>query len=425
MTEVEYAGIVLEDQLLDHLATPEGAMMIWRERLSPEVINESDDGIREALEFVVGYIEQYGEAPTVSIIAEETGYEDFNEPEVPIEYLLDKLNERFKKQEVQKAVKKVARLSNVAPHEALTLGFSEFSRIMGETASQRSTFDTHNMGLVLDRYKHRQETSTEGLSWGFPEMDKLLQGLRKGELYFVVARPKRFKSWMLVKSALECFYNGHDVTLFSLEMTAEEIQDRIFCMITGVSYTQFQHRSLMPRDLQVLEDAKHWLMEQPMKLRVIRPPMGERTIGHMKQIAKEHGAQAVFIDQLSWIESTRKASIDQRWREVAFICEDAKEAAMDFPVYIAAQFNREAQGAKSVFDLDLANIGLSDAIGQTADTLLGIYSSKEMKASGIMQYGVIDSRAFDQSAWEVKIELGLNTNFRVIEEIDPDDVKDE
>ena len=415
----EFPGLVLDDQVLDHLATPEGAMALWRERVNPELISESNDGIRDALAFVYEYIDQYNEAPDIAILSEETGYDQFEDPIAPIEYVIDELRERNIRQQLKKTVTKIGRMAS-SPQEALHLGFSEFSRTIGETTSHRDILDTKNLGLVKERYLDRKENGVIGATFGFAEMDDAFGGgLQVGRLVFYIARPKRFKTWLLLKSACTTFENGHNVDVFTLEMSPEEIQDRAACMLAGLSWSLFEARMLSEEHLAILDDCKDWMAEQPMKMNFYRPPIGERTVAQLRQTAQENGSVALYIDQLSKLESTRH--FDQRWLEIASICIDLKQAAASFPVVCAAQFNREAIAVKSVMDMDLANIGLSDAVGQEGDLLLGVYQNKEMKDSKLFHFGTIETRSFENHCWEIRNELGLNSNFRVVEELELDD----
>jgi len=372
---MEFAGLVLEDQLLDHLATPEGCMAVWRERLDPEIIPEINEGVREALRFVIAYIDEYGQPPDVAVLSEETGYEDFETPIAPIEYVIDKLKERKVRQELKRAITKV---------------------------------------------KERQLVKDSGISFGYEAIDNALGGMRKGELYFVVGRPGRYKSWQLIKSATESFQNGANVVIETLEMSAAEMQDRFLCMLAGVSWDQFQHGALPPKDEDILAEAHAWLADQSNKVFFHHPPLHERTVAHMRQFGIEVGADVLYVDQLSFIQANRKS--DQQWIEVGYKCQELKEAASEFPILCAAQFNREAAKAKSVKDLDLANIGLSDSVGQTADLVLGLYANKDMMNNRLLQYGIVKSRSFSERAWEIKVNLGIDSNFYLVDELDWEDL---
>ncbi len=402
--EVEVSGIVIEDQLLDHLATPEGAMSIWRERLEPAIVGDDED-VRKVLIWTTNYIDEHREAPTKELLKYEFGL-DFLEPVAPLDYVLDKFRERYRRKQAQRAISKVAKIVNSDPEEAVALAFSEFARIRAETVSRETMRDSQDIGSRVDAYNERVLTgNTAGVTFGWPQIDEILGGLRLGCLYFVLARPKRYKSWFVLKSAHEAWKGGEDVDFNTLELPITEMQDRWLCMLAGVSYGAFMHHRLTHQDLQHLDWARNYAAEQNNKIRFLQPPRGERTVGHLLQTATEtdRPPAVIYIDQLSFLESTRKTAIDQRWREVEFICEDLAEAKNQFPIYVAAQFNREAASLNEM--ADLAQIGLSDAIGQKADMVLGLYASKDMIANKVIEFGTVAARSFEHARFEMKTGL--------------------
>ena len=240
---------------------------------------------------------------------------------------------------------------------------------------------------------------------------------RQNGLYFVVGRPGTYKSWQLIKSAAEALQQERNATIFSLEMTDKELQDRLICMLAGVSWPKFEHRALMPADKKLLTEAAEWLHDYSHQIRIIHPPMGERTVAHLRQQALDHEASMVYIDQLSFIDSARKWN--SNWEKVGSICYELKDAAADFPIVVAAQFNRQCAGIKEMGDLE--HIGLADAVGQSADMVFGLYASKEMKGQKLLHYGTIKSRSFENHIWEIKVELTERSNFRVINMVEDDD----
>lgn len=414
MSELEFAGLVLEDELLDHLATPEGATAVWKERLSSEVIPESEQGIREAVDFVISYMDEYREPPAVQVLMDETGYDEFNTPVAPIDYVLGRLRDRYQRQQLKKVVSKIGRLSG-EPEEALRYGLGEFSRIKNQTAVIGGAISSDDFATTLDDYRKRQEFQENGITLGYEEIDAHLGGLRLGELTIILARPKRFKSWQLVKSAVGANLAGHDVCIGSFELSEAEMRNRVHCQIAGVSWYRFQHGLLTEPELDYLEQVARERMEWPHKIHIVRPKVGDRTVAHITSYAEDKGAEVLYIDQLSWFDGAKD---EGNWRIIGKIMEQLKDATQQYPIYMAAQYNREATAVEGI--ADLAKIGLSDYIGQTADTLLGIYASRDMLNNKIIHLGVVESRSFEPVSWEVKIELSENSNFKFLNDLGED-----
>lgn len=411
MSEVQYAGIVLEDQILDHLATYEGAMTLFKERIGPEFVNETDKGIQDALEFQMNYIEQYREPAPISVLSDKTGYEDFRDPVMPVDFLIQELRDRHARNELRKIIKKIARLADV-PDEAIRYGFTELGRVIEQTTGRKNDLDTYNAHEVLERYHHRSEIGFRGPTIGFTEIDRSLGGL--SGLVFVAGRLKTYKTWMLIRSAVEALQEQRNVDFFTLEMTPREIQDRALCMLAGISWSKFKFGALMPADEKLLREASDWLREQEHLLRFLQPPPGQRTVPIMHQLALESGAEVVYIDQLDKINPPTRT--EAGWRDIAMICAELKVASEDFPIYCACQFNRQAEGLSKM--ADPSKTGLSDAIPQMADMMMGLYSNDSMKRNGILHYGSIASREYENETFELKVELSVNSNFRVIGTVD-------
>ena len=241
----EYAGLVLEDQLLDHLATPKGCRAVWKARLSPELIGDEDDGVKAALEFVISYMDEYREPPSRAVLEEETGYDEFEKPIAPIKYVIGKLKERYQRQQMKRVITTLGR--NVGnPEEALRIGLSEFNRIRQETLERGNTMDSSDIGEIIDAYKQRLLTGAiDGVTFGYPELDAHLGGLKDDELTFIIARPKRYKSWQLLFSAFKAVTNeSRNVYFATLEMPPEEMMGRYTSMFAGVSWWNWTHNAI-------------------------------------------------------------------------------------------------------------------------------------------------------------------------------------
>ena len=414
MSEIEYAGLVLEDELLDHLATPEGATAIWKEHLDPEVIPKSDEGIREALRFVQRYMDEYREPPPVDVIADETGYSEFNEPTAPVAYVIERLRDRYRRQQLREITTKIGRLSN-DPVAALNYGLEKFSEVKSRTQHVGNTITHLDFATTLDDYERKFEEVGNGLSFGYEEIDEHMGGLRIGELTVILARPKRYKSWQLTKAGVASFFSGHDTSICTMEMKEEVMRNRFHCMAAGVSWYRFDHNLLTDPEKDKLAEMAEIISEQPNKLHIFRPKIGERNVGNIVAQAGEHDAKVLIIDQLSWFDGAKD---EGNWRIIGKIMEELKDASMQFPIYMAAQYNRVQ--ANEVGIGDLANIALADAIGQTADNILGIYASKDMLANKIIHLGVVDSRNIEPIAWEIKVRLSEEANFKFLNVLEED-----
>lgn len=411
MSELEYAGLVLEDQLLDHLATPEGCSYVWRERLAPEILNDADD-TRIALQFVLEYMDDRREPPHVSVLAEETGFEEFEEPIAPIDYVVSKLRERYQRKQMKEVIRKLGRLSG-EPEEALRYGLAEMARIKTETAAISTYVTEKNLIETVDDYQHRLTAPQHaGVTTGYPAIDDHLGGFRLGEVTVVLARPKRYKSWQLTTSACGAIVDDVPVAIGTMELSEREMRDRVTCQLAGVSWYRFQHRMLTDVEIDKLSSTAEEVAET-RKVSIFRPKPSDRTVSYLVNAAMEAEAKILYIDQLSWFDGAKD---EGNWRIIGQIMEELKDAAQYFPIFMAAQYNRQAAQEEGLADVSKA--GLSGFIEQTADHLLGIYASKDMLENKIFHYGVLESRTFLPCTWEIKANLSEDSGFKLLNALD-------
>ncbi len=402
MTVIDYGVIDLQWEFMNHLVVPESAMYIYREHLDLELFDEGDD-TRIALQFLQDYVAAHKISPTPEIWATE-GWSGFEETTVPVEYVIQKLRDRYKRRQMKVASKQVVDLSVEDLDAALHFGISEYSRILTETDEQSENLSTNDLDLVLERYGDEKEA---GLSIGYPEIDEAYNGIRG--LTFAVGITGSFKSWQAIKSAVSNLEQGHSSVIFPLEMTAAETQNRLACMLAGVSWNDFTHKQLSSRSNKLLSDAADWHREQEHKIHIVDPPAGRRTVAHMKQIATNLDAEIMYIDQFYDIEPSRKFT--SGWEEKGHIVHELKAASRDIPVFCLAQFTRQASGLREMANLE--HIGLTVAIGQKSDLVMGLHTTRGMTKNGLIRYGAIKGRDVELLTWEVKVELNEWSNFRI------------
>lgn len=410
MEQTQARILSLENELLDHLAVPENAQRLHDQRFNPELLTDEEAFGRSVLEFQISHIQKYGSPASKEVLESRFADISFVQPSSEVEWLIDQFRERYARAEIETALVSLAkRITKETPETVIDEIANELYRIREATRSRKTEMSSGEYDSVLRDYWNNVD-STNGITYGFPQVDDTLKGLKKGELVYVIGRPKRYKSWMLMKSMVEAQKSGAKAVFFTLEMEIPEMFQRYACMAAGISWSAFKNRELMPTDMDLMTRNLSRVNESS-QVSIIKPPRGERSVHSLKLIAKEHGADIVYIDQLKFLESPVKVKADMRFREIEYINEDLKDACSDFPIYIAAQFNREAAQLSEM--ADLSKIGLSDSIGQTADVILGLHQTEDMRKSRVLQLGVIEARSYRTAKWELIVELSQNSNFRI------------
>jgi replicative DNA helicase len=403
----EWTTLTLEEELLDHLASTESVARLYP-KFTGEYLLDDEPLARSVLEYQWDHIRQYGEPATKDAL--EYAFVDiqFTEPSTNVEWLADQFRQRYISNNAKKATVEIASKIAKDPKAGIELAVTRFGELKNHTRSTPIQVTTRDFKPILDEFFERK--MEDAVSFGHAAMDEHLIGMIKGHMYTVIGRPKCFKSWKLLLSAIACQGQGKKAVFFSLEMPKEEMFYRYACLATGISWNRFYHHRLTGPEKKELYDALDFLSGQQNPLVILQPPVGERKVSDLKALARDLGADAVYVDQISFIKSTRQ--YPGRHLEVEEICEEVKaDAVMDFPWFIACQFNREAANLTEM--ADLAKIGLSDAIGQKSDVILGLHVTKEMRESHAFQYGVVEARSFAPRIWEVNYDLQNTAAFRV------------
>lgn len=422
MSVAEVETFNLEEQLLDHLSEPQSAMQLYRERITPDLLIKNEDYGLEVLTWVSNFIGEHGQAPTRQIVENQFPKIRFYEPTSPVTYLIEELRKRHARRRLEGTFETVARAMEGDPLGATQQAYSELHTIVQETHSQKNVFDAVEWRPAYEEYKEQVRTGAlNGVTFGYDEIDEATGGMRRG-LYFYVGRLKRYKSWMLLKSSIEAARTGNNVVFFSLEMSSEEMFERFECMSTNTSYARRRKGAWTKADYAKYEKWKEYWEEEFAAGRygihkILHPPIAERTVPLLLEQAKFYDADVVYIDQFKFINATRTHR--DRHREAEWICEELKIASNEIPIAVAAQFNRQAASIGEMGEA--AQIAISDALGQTADMILGTYQDKNLREGNMLEFGTVEARSVRGGTWIMQVEFNDGCDILFYEEKEEDD----
>lgn len=233
---------------------------------------------------------------------------------------------------------------------------------------------------VFDRIDelHREKGKLRGVPSGYTDLDQLLGGLQKSDLIILAARPACGKTSFALDIARHAAVKHKvPVGVFSLEMSKEQLVDRMLCseanvdlwrMRTGRLQEGGQHDefSRIGHALGVLSEAPIYIDDSAsaniMEIRT-----------KCRRLQMEHGLGMVVIDYLQLMESRGKNS-DNRVNEVAEITRGLKSLAreLNVPVIALSQLSRSVELQKPAIPR-LAHLRESGSIEQDADIVLFIY----------------------------------------------------
>lgn len=225
---------------------------------------------------------------------------------------------------------------------------------------------------------HKQSGKLRGLPTGFPDLDNVLAGLQKSDLIILAARPSVGKTSFALDIARQAaIISKEAVGIFSLEMSKEQLIDRMLCAQAGVSLWKMRTGKLSDRDedndFARIGSAMGQLSEAPIYIddSANCSIMEIRTKARRLQMEKKLGM--LIVDYLQLMEGRGKYG-DNRVQEVSEITRGLKGIAreLNIPVLALSQLSRVVEQTKPAIP-KLSHLRESGSIEQDADVVMFIY----------------------------------------------------
>jgi replicative DNA helicase len=213
-----------------------------------------------------------------------------------------------------------------------------------------------------------------GIPTGLVDLDRVMRGggLPRSALVVVAARPSMGKSALLLRFALNAARRGKRAALFSLEMSREQIAQRLVSIESGIDGRRLDKGDLTEQEWEGFADASAALSELPFYLDDTPGVTPLEVRGKARRLHAEHGLDLVLVDYLQLMAPGRR--LGNREQEVAYMSQSLKALAreLDVPVVAASQLNRSLEHRRDKRPT-LADLRESGAIENDADLVMFIY----------------------------------------------------
>ncbi|HLD18356.1 MAG TPA: replicative DNA helicase [Patescibacteria group bacterium] len=225
---------------------------------------------------------------------------------------------------------------------------------------------------------HRDRGKLRGVPTGFSELDNILAGLQKSDLVILAARPSVGKTSLALDVARHVAVNLKiPVGLFSLEMSKEQLVDRLICAEAGVDIWKLRTGRLSDRDddFPRIGHALGKLSEAPLFIDDSATTNVMQIRAKARRLQSEHGLGLIVVDYLQLIEGrSRHGGDDNRVQEISEISRALKQIAreLNIPVLALSQLSRTTELSKPAIP-KLSHLRDSGSIEQDADVVLFIY----------------------------------------------------
>ncbi len=226
---------------------------------------------------------------------------------------------------------------------------------------------------------HREKGKLRGIATGYRDLDELLGGLQKSDLVVLAARPSCGKTSLALDLARHAAVkNRVPVGLFSLEMSKEQLVDRMICAEANVDLWKMRTGKLSDDpgndDFPRIGHALGVLSEAPIYIDDSANANIMEIRTKCRRLQMEHGLGLVVVDYLQLMESRTKGGDTNRTQEISEITRGLKSIAreLNVPVLALSQLSRSVELQKPAIPR-LAHLRESGSIEQDADVVMFIY----------------------------------------------------
>jgi len=254
--------------------------------------------------------------------------------------------------------------------EQIIFGVSE-SRIHRDLTPVRAI-----MSNVVDQidFLARNQGTLMGVPTGFSMLDRMLGGFQKSDLIILAGRPGMGKSSFAISVAQNAA-KLHDtrVAIFSLEMSNEQMVQRLLAMETGIDSHRLRLGKVYDEEWPILLEAANRLAQTSIFIDDTPAASVNEIRTKARRLFAEHGLDLVLIDYMQ-LMSGQSGRNENRQQEISYISRSLKGLAreLNVPVLALSQLSRAVESRADKRPM-LSDLRESGSIEQDADAVLFIY----------------------------------------------------
>jgi replicative DNA helicase len=255
----------------------------------------------------------------------------------------------------------------------------EAEKAVFNVSERRLRHDLQPIKVVLSEYYDRiddlakRDEEIFGVPTGFIDLDKLLGGLQSSDLLIIAGRPGQGKTGFLLSVAKNAaLTHKKHVAIFSLEMSNEQVVQRLIAQETGIDSQRLRTGKLQENEwpllthaVEVMSDTQIFLDDTPAIT-----PLQLRT--KCRRLHLEHHLDLIIVDYLQLMGGETRN--ENRVQEVSYISRNLKVLAreLNVPVLAAAQLSRAVEQRSDKRPV-LSDLRESGSLEQDSDIVMFIY----------------------------------------------------
>ncbi|MBP3447489.1 MAG: replicative DNA helicase [Clostridia bacterium] len=282
---------------------------------------------------------------------------------------------------------------------------------------------THIKSILYQNYNKMAEMmgrqgGVSGIPTGFSELDRKLSGLHPSTLILIAARPAMGKTSFAINIAQNIAINQNiPVLIFSLEMSKEELVNRIICSEARIESDKMRSGEITPEDMNRFLDVMDPLSKAPIYIDDTASIKVTELRAKAKRLKLEKGLGLIVIDYLQLMNGSRS---ENRQVEIAEISRSLKILAkeLEVPVIAVSQLSRGPESRTDKKPM-LSDLRESGAIEQDADVVMLLFREEYYKPETTEKHNIGECIIAKHRAGEVgtfeMTWLGKYTSFYDLE----------
>ena len=258
-------------------------------------------------------------------------------------------------------------------------------------SQRRITRDLAPVQEIIRRYYERIEYLYDhqdealGVPTGFIDLDRLLGGFQRSDLILIAARPSVGKTSLAISIARHAASLGQHIAIFSLEMSGEQVVQRMVSAETGIDAQRLRLGDLREDEWPLFVQATGRLADFPLFIDDTPSISVLQMRTKARRLHAEHGIDLILVDYLQ-LMTAGSVRNEGRVQEVSYISRSLKGLAreLEVPLVALSQLSRAVEQRSDKRPI-LADLRASGSLEQDADVVMFIYRDEMYNPDTDMQ----------------------------------------
>lgn len=323
------------------------------------------------LDFVSDFYTRYGKFPAITTVTAEFPNAVLPPLTEPFDYWFTKLADARNKELLSQALERISTAANNNDLEAAVKELSMSSaRFKGgfTSGSAVSLTDPSVIAASAEAFReNRDKEQIRGIPIGINALDELTNGLTEDDLMYLIARPRSFKTWLMLRMALDAAFSGAHVVFFTKEMRYPGIKRRLDALIAAeFPYNDVRLYKLNDEQIDFISSRWTDLGKAGGNITILEPVVGEAfDLSFLNAQIIEHSPAIAFVDGAYLLAKS------EEWKDQTALSRGLKDTNARFriPIVASLQFSRK-KTSRGRMDLDAA--AYADAFSQDGSIILGL-----------------------------------------------------